>query len=144
MCTGELEKGLFHLQSSVPGKRRLGPIWKELSEELFVSCFHTEEGLGFYTISLTQNKNQIGKESYYTQILQDYNCPMEGDLPERVFSSWHARAEQPRQNYLGAWKMEQILGGLKQWHQQMPSLRKEGESGDEGSDLGTTQEIKDA
>lgn len=40
--------------------------------------------------------------------------------------------------------MEQILGWIKQWHQQMPRLRKEGQSGDEGSDLGTTQEIKEA
>lgn len=92
------------MQSSVPGKRRLGPIWKELSEELFVSCFHTEEGLGFYTISLTQNKNQIGKEIYYTQISQDYNCPMEGDLPERVFSklACKSRAASPKL----PWSME--------------------------------------
>lgn len=40
--------------------------------------------------------------------------------------------------------MEQILGWIEQWHQQMSGLRKEGESGDEGSDFGTTQEIKDA
>lgn len=106
-----------------------GHIWKELSQELFVCHFHTEEGLGFDTICLAQNKTQIGKEIYYTQISQDYKCPMEGNLPERVFSSWLcARTEQPCQNYLGAWKMEQILGWIKQWHQQMPGLRKEGKA----------------
>lgn len=110
MGTGEPRKGPLHLQSSAPGKRRLGPIWKELSEELFVSCFHTEEGLRFYTMSLPQIKNQTGEEIYYTQTSQDYKCPMEGDLPERVVFNWHARTEQPRQNYLGAWKMEQIPG----------------------------------
>lgn len=40
--------------------------------------------------------------------------------------------------------MEQLLGWVQQWHQQMPGWRKEGESGDEGSDLGTTQEMKEA
>lgn len=39
--------------------------------------------------------------------------------------------------------MEQIPGWIKQWHQQMPGLRKEGRRRDEGSDLGTTQEMKD-
>lgn len=75
------EKGL----SSVLGERWLGPIWKELSEELFVSRFHMEEGLRFYTTSLPQNENQTGEEIYYTQTSQDCKCPVEGDLPERVF-----------------------------------------------------------
>jgi len=81
----ESKEGPLYLQSSAPGKCRLGPIWKELSEELFVSCFHTEEGLRFYTTSLPQNQNQTGEEIYYTQTSQDYKRPMEGDLPERVF-----------------------------------------------------------
>lgn len=69
-----------------------------------------EEGLRFYTTSLPQIKNQTGEEIYCIQTSQDYKCPMEGDLPERVVFNWHARTEQPRQNYLGAWKMEQIPG----------------------------------
>lgn len=40
--------------------------------------------------------------------------------------------------------MEQIPGWIKQWHQQMPSWRKEGVRRDEGSALRTTQEMKDA
>lgn len=79
------KKGLLHLLSAVPGERWLGPIWKELSEELFVSRFHMEEGQRFYTMSLPQNENQTGKEIYYTQTSQDCKCPVEGDLPERVF-----------------------------------------------------------
>lgn len=37
-------------------------------------------------MSLPQNEKQTGQEIYYTQTSQDYKCPMEGDLPERVFS----------------------------------------------------------
>lgn len=30
-------------------------------------------------------ENQTGEEIYYTQTSQGYKCPVEGDLPERVF-----------------------------------------------------------
>lgn len=39
--------------------------------------------------------------------------------------------------------MEPSPGWVKQWHQQMPGLGKEGERGAEGSDLRTTQEMKE-
>lgn len=62
-------------------------------------------------------------EIYCTQTSEDCKCPMEENLPASVFN-WHVRTEQPCQNYLGAWKMEQIPGWMKQWHQQKTSLRK--------------------
>lgn len=43
--TREPRKGPLHFAGkSVRGKCQLGPIWKELAAELFVSCFHAEEG----------------------------------------------------------------------------------------------------
>jgi len=74
-------------------------------------------------VSSRKKEQQIGMEIYCTQTSEDCKCPMEENLPASVFN-WHVRTEQPCQNYLGAWKMEQIPGWMKQWHQQKTSLRK--------------------